>query len=118
MIKDIKSKDGMNEIYLNCLLLFNLIVQTTITNTKNIKILPKILIKIKITLPNVTDTRREGLNKKLILFLFLKFPLHNSFLASPISTKLFKIVYSINIYILPCKLDLCTMWNRTILSIY
>ena len=43
------------------------------------------------------------------------------FLASQIFTKLQKIINSINIYILPCKLDLCVTLNRTksvILSIF
>ena len=35
----------------------------------------------------------------------------NSFLAPQIFPKLQEIVNSINIYILPCKLDLCAKWN-------
>ena len=34
----------------------------------------------------------------------------NSLLASQIFNKLQKILYSINIYIIPCKLDLCATW--------
>ena len=45
----------------------------------------------------------------------------NSYLASQIFTKLQKIIAKIQIYILPCKLDLCATLNRTksvILSIF
>ena len=52
-----------------------------------------------------------NLSKSVILSIILNFPLRSGMLFIFNLADFQKIVYSINIYILPCKLDLCVTWT-------
>ena len=86
-------------MFLNCQTLFFLSMFIFILCLVNLTYVPRL------------NVRKLWFWRSFWIFMFKFYILeHNSLLASQIFNKLQKILYSINIYILPCKLDLCATW--------